>query len=149
MQSIGEHRVHHGAVAGATLHHIGLALRSVDKSVNRIGELFGADWSGRVTHDPLQRVNVTFLKAVSLLTLSIELVEPCGDESPVASHLQKQSNALHHVCLEVDSMTDALYHAQASGALLVKPPLPACAFGGRSIAWVYTPDRLLVEYLER
>jgi hypothetical protein len=32
---------------------------------------------------------------------------------------------------------------------VVKNPLPAVAFGGRRIAWVYTPEKLLVEYLER
>jgi hypothetical protein len=35
------------------------------------------------------------------------------------------------------------------GALLAKRPKPAVAFGGRLIAWVLTPEKLLVELLQK
>jgi len=38
---------------------------------------------------------------------------------------------------------------RSRGALLARPPKPAVAFAGRSIAWVITPEKLLVELLER
>jgi hypothetical protein len=48
-----------------------------------------------------------------------------------------------------DSLEKQLEDTGARGALLVRPPLPAAAYGGRHIAWTYTRNRLLVQYLER
>jgi len=40
--------------------------------------------------------------------------------------------------LEIDGLEDQLVLSRAQGGLVVRPPLPAVAFGGRRIAWVYT-----------
>jgi hypothetical protein len=34
-------------------------------------------------------------------------------------------------------------------AVVIRPPKPAVAFGGRRIAWMVTRERLVIEYLER
>jgi len=60
-----------------------------------------------------------------------------------------RGGGLHHICYEVDSLDSQVRASRAAGCLVVKNPLPAVAFGGRRIAWVYTPEKLLVEYLER
>jgi hypothetical protein len=38
---------------------------------------------------------------------------------------------------------------KSRGALIVKRPKPAVAFGGRHIAWMLTAEKLLLEFLER
>ena len=43
----------------------------------------------------------------------------------------------------------ALASARSRGAIVTRQPMPAVAFGGRRIAWIYTKNRLLIEYLER
>jgi len=68
--------------------------------------------------------------------------------SPVIPFL-KRGGGLHHLCYEIDGLEDQLVLSRAQGGLVVRPPLPAVAFGGRRIAWVYTKNRLLLEYLER
>jgi len=78
----------------------------------------------------------------------IELVEPAGAESPVQNFL-KRGGGLHHLCYEVDSLTAQLQLSRSLGGLIVRQPMPAVAFGGRQIAWVYTADKLLTEYLAR
>ena len=75
-------------------------------------------------------------------------MEPAGDTSPLHRFLNR-GGGLHHICYEVDSLDDQLCESRAEKCLVVKNPLPAVAFGGRRIAWVYTPEKLLVEYLER
>jgi hypothetical protein len=35
------------------------------------------------------------------------------------------------------------------GAVVTQKPVPALAFDGRRVAWIYTRDKLLLEYLER
>ena len=74
-------------------------------------------------------------------------MEPAGEESPVFALAQK-GGGLDHVCYLVDSYDTKLARCRAEGMLIVRPPLPAAAFAGRRIAWVYTRNKLLIEYLE-
>jgi methylmalonyl-CoA/ethylmalonyl-CoA epimerase len=55
---------------------------------------------------------------------------------------------LHHLCFVTKDLERELARVKALGALVVQPPVPAVAFQGRRIAWIYTRDRLLVELLE-
>jgi methylmalonyl-CoA/ethylmalonyl-CoA epimerase len=124
----------------------------VVSSIAKVGADFarslGATWSGEIIHDPLQQARVTFMSSQGPAGPSIELVEPDSDESPLNKYLAK-GGGLHHICHEVDSVDAQLEYARANGAVIVKKPLPAVAFNGRRIAWVYTRQKLLVEYLER
>jgi methylmalonyl-CoA/ethylmalonyl-CoA epimerase len=61
----------------------------------------------------------------------------------------KRGGGLHHLCYEIEDLENQLALSRAQGGLVVKPPLPAVAFAGRRIAWVYTRNKLLLEYLER
>jgi catechol 2,3-dioxygenase-like lactoylglutathione lyase family enzyme len=90
--------------------------------------------------------NVTFLVVGAGQPL-IELVEPAGESSPVARFAQR-GGGLHHLCYEVESLEEQLEQIRAAGAILVRPPLPAIAFNTRRICWVFTRERLLLEYLE-
>jgi methylmalonyl-CoA/ethylmalonyl-CoA epimerase len=56
---------------------------------------------------------------------------------------------MQHVCYEVDDLDLQIRQMRAAGSVVAKPPLPAVAFDGRRIAWMFTPDRLLIELLER
>jgi methylmalonyl-CoA/ethylmalonyl-CoA epimerase len=119
----------------ATFHHVGYAVKSIAGIAKEFAAALGAEWNGEIIYDPLQEAKVTFMFWGSPQRPAFELVEPAGDNSPLHRFLAK-GGGLHHVCYEVDFLD-------------VKQPLPAVAFGGRRIAWVYTPQKLLVEYLER
>jgi methylmalonyl-CoA/ethylmalonyl-CoA epimerase len=77
----------------------------------------------------------------------LELIEPTGASSPVAGAAQR-GGGLHHLCYEVVSLEKQLESSRAAGAVLVRSPQPAVAFENRRICWVFTRERLLVEYLE-
>lgn len=130
------------------LHHVGFAVASISAVIRRFAESSGGTWDGKIIHDPLQCVHVAFVKTQCPHDPLLELVEPEGENSPV-SRAVKKGGGLHHLCYEVADLEKQLETCRAQGGLIVKPPLPAVAFGGRRIAWVYTPDRLLLEYLER
>ena len=106
-----------------------------------------AKWDGAIIHDPNQVVRVTFLHSNSTADPLIELVEPAGEKSPVLGFLQ-QGGGLHHLCYQVDNLEEQLRRSRAAGGLVWGAPLPAVAFGGRRIAWVFTRNKLLLEYLE-
>jgi methylmalonyl-CoA/ethylmalonyl-CoA epimerase len=121
-------------------------------AIAQVGEHFaktvGAEWDGKIIHDPLQSANVAFLRWRAPKSSALELLEPAGTETPLHKFLAK-GGGLHHICYEVDSLEEQLKQSRSSGCLIAKAPLPAVAFGGRRIAWVYTPQKLLIEYLER
>jgi methylmalonyl-CoA/ethylmalonyl-CoA epimerase len=87
-----------------------------------------------IYEDPIQRVRVA-------LVGELELVEPCGEDSPVAEVVRKGG-------YEVDNLESAIERARAERRLLISEPQPAVAFAGRRIAFLMTPKYLLVEYVE-
>jgi len=127
---------------------VGYAVASIARVAKEFASSMGAHWDEKIIHDPLQEARVTFMRCDGPETPAIELVEPAGDNSPLYKFVAK-GGGLHHVCYEVDSLNRQLEHSRVAGCLVVKNPLPAVAFGGRRIAWVYTRQKLLVEYLER
>jgi methylmalonyl-CoA/ethylmalonyl-CoA epimerase len=132
----------------ASFHHVGYVVRSIAEVGEDFARSPGATWDGAIIHDPLQEARVTFMGQGGPQSPAVELVEPAGENSSLHKFLGK-GGGLHHICYEVDSLDTQLEQSRATGCLVVKSPLPAVAFGGRRIAWVYTRQKLLVEYLER
>jgi methylmalonyl-CoA/ethylmalonyl-CoA epimerase len=134
------------ASGNATFHHVGFVVSSISTTGEGFARSLGAEWNREVIHDPLQQARVTFIH-YGPRAPAIELVEPDTERSPLVKFLSK-SGGLHHICYEVDSLHSRLEYCRSVGSLIVRQPLPAVAFGGRRIAWVYTKEKLLVEYLE-
>lgn len=134
-------------VPKGTFHHIGFVVSSIHDSVQDFAQSIDALWDGEIIYDPNQHVRVTFLHTQNEADPLFELVEPAGERSPVLSFAQK-GGGLHHVCHVVTALEATLAQCTSRGMIIVRPPLPAAAFGGRRIAWAYTRNRLLIEYLE-
>jgi len=129
-------------------HHIGFVVASINNSVEGFLQSLQAEWDGIIFHDPNQEVSVTFLRGKYPRNPVVELVEPAGEKSPVIPFL-KRGGGLHHLCYEIDDLEEQLRLSRTQGGIVVRNPLPAVAFEGRRIAWVYTRNKLLIEYLER
>lgn len=130
------------------VHHLGFVVSSISAVAEEFAASMSARWDGKVIHDPLQRVRVTFLSPADSRNPVFELVEPASEVSPVSNFLKKRGG-LHHVCYEIDDLESGLREARRAGVVIVAPPTPAVAFDGRRIAWVCSKSRLLVELLER
>jgi methylmalonyl-CoA/ethylmalonyl-CoA epimerase len=130
-----------------SLHHIGFVVASIEAQVRGFVAVLGASWNGQIVEDPLQKVKVTFL-APAGGGAQLELVEPASADSPVSAFLAR-GGGLHHLCYEVDDLEAHLEAMRAQRATITRKPRPAVAFGGRRIAWVYSAERLLLEFLER
>lgn len=131
-----------------SFHHVGFVVSSIQQTIDGFVKSLDAQWDGVIVHDPAQKVRVTFLASANPADPLFELIEPASEDSPVVASVKK-GGGLHHVCYVVDSMEKQLARSQAERALIVRRPVPAAAFGGRRIAWVYTRNKLLIEYLER
>ena len=135
------------ALVAMRFKHLGVAADDITKAVEFYTDLFGYQILAGPVEDPLQKVWVCFVGTGKAGDLTIEIVAPSEDRSPVNQVLRKGIGA-YHVCYEVDNIEKALEQARAKGCIVLTHPLPAVAFEGRRIAWFYTPTRQLVELLE-
>lgn len=129
------------------LHHVGFVVADIENSVPGFIHSLGMSWDGAIYQDPKQKVKVTFL-ATGPACAQIELIEPVGADSPVAKFLSR-GGGQHHLCYEVEDIEQALAAFKSRKASVVQRPCPAVAFEGRRIAWFITPERLVVELLEK
>ncbi|MBV8864729.1 MAG: VOC family protein [Acidobacteriaceae bacterium] len=129
------------------LHHVGFVVSAIENAVPGFIDSLGMSWDGAIYKDPKQKVKVTFLAAGDRCA-QIELVEPVGDDSPVAKFLSR-GGGQHHLCYEVDDIEHALSVFKSRKAFIVQRPCPAVAFEGRRIAWFVTREKLVIELLEK
>jgi len=128
--------------------HVGVVVPSFEAAIESYCDLFGYKVISGPFEDPIQKVRVVFLAMSDTDAAQIELIAPLAEDSPVQSMLKKGSGGAYHLCLETADLAAALEHAAANGCIVLCQPVPAVAFGGRSIAWIYTPARQLFELLE-
>ena len=102
------------------LHHIGIAVRSLDEALPR--------WTGLglrllgIEDVPTQGVRVAILMAGST---RIELLEPQAPDSPVGKFLQSRGPGVHHLAFGVRDCQQQIDAMTRSGApMLNKVPAP-------------------------
>lgn len=133
---------------GFRLLHVGVAVPSLGPATESLCALFGYRVVSGPFDDPIQKVAVNFLSTSGSDAVEIELIAPLGDDSPIRSMLAKNSGGAYHLCFETENMEAALKHAESNGCVVVAQPVPAVAFEGRRIAWIYTSTRQLFELVE-
>jgi len=139
---------HSPAQFGFRLVHVGVAVGELDPAVRMLESLFGYEVTSGPFDDPIQKVTVNFLKQQTGDASEIELIAPLTEDSPIRSILAKGSAAAYHLCFETTDLDGALAYVKSKGCIIVSAPAPAVAFGGRRIAWFYTPTRQLFELVE-
>jgi methylmalonyl-CoA/ethylmalonyl-CoA epimerase len=128
--------------------HLGVAVGDIEKAVSVYRDLFGYTVLSGPFDDAIQRASICLVGTGNPGDLIIEVVAPLDQESSVNKMLARGIGA-YHVCYEVDDIEQMLANARAKGCVIVSRAVPAVAFGGRRIAWFYTPSRQLVEVLEK
>jgi methylmalonyl-CoA/ethylmalonyl-CoA epimerase len=128
--------------------HVGVAVPSLEPATELLSSLFGYAVVGGPFDDPIQKVAVSFLAKSKEDVAEIELIAPLGDDSPVRSMLAKSGGGSYHLCFETHDIERAIEHAKSLGCVVLALPVPAIAFNGRRIAWIYTPQRQLFELVE-
>ena len=99
------------------LNHVGVATPSIERSLTTYRELFDTEPHGPAFELPAQGVRVCFVDAPNA---QIELIEPLGDNSPVAKFLEKNPlGGQHHVCFEVPDIHAARAELEAKGARIL------------------------------
>ncbi|MEM7200100.1 MAG: methylmalonyl-CoA epimerase [Planctomycetota bacterium] len=86
------------------LHHIGIAVRSIDDALPRWVDGLGLRLDS-VETVPTEKVRVAVLVAGAT---RIELLEPTAEDSPIAKFLSKRGPGVHHLAFEVASTGETL-----------------------------------------
>jgi methylmalonyl-CoA/ethylmalonyl-CoA epimerase len=101
------------------LNHVGVATPSIEQSLAKYRDLFGAEPHGAPFDLPAQGVRVCFVDAPNS---QIELIEPLGADSPIVKFLEKNpAGGQHHVCFEVADIDGAREHFEGKGARILGP----------------------------
>ncbi len=120
---------------GARFHHVGLGVASIAR----------ADPNAAPTPNRTEGVTMAF---VDIDGVTVELLEPLGDDSPIASRVAGGPTLLH-LCFEVDDLGVALASANDAGFHRISAAKTVPEWGGRRIVWVFSRELGLVELAER
>jgi methylmalonyl-CoA/ethylmalonyl-CoA epimerase len=102
------------------LNHVGVATPSIEQSIILYRDVLGATTIHEPFDLPPQKVRVCF---VDLPNSQIELLEPLGEDSPIAKFLEKNpAGGQHHVCFEVPDIGAAAAEMTARGAKVLGEP---------------------------
>ena len=125
--------------------HVGIAVRSIEEA-RRFWEALGL----RVEHIeevPHEGVRVAMIACGES---HIELLEPLGEDSPIARFLEQRGPGIHHLCLESDDVRAADAALRAAGLALVRPE-PSRGAGGCWVQFVHPKSAggVLLEIAEK
>lgn len=126
------------------VHHVGYAVRNIDKSVASFEKL-GFSVVSRETDDEARNVKIVFMRNGDYL---IELVQPLGEQSDVGAVIKKQGCAPYHICYEADNLESAIKELGPK-FMVVKKPAAAPAIDGRRVAFLYSVDTGILEIVEK
>jgi len=128
-------------------HHTGLVVKNIKQSKEYYSKSLKWQIISDIIYDPIQKVNVLFLRDPLKSDVLYELIEPIENDSPSKDWLKK-GNSMHHFCYEVTNIDKAIKEIESSGGYLISQPEPAVAFNKRKIAFILTPQKLIIELLE-
>ena len=119
------------------LNHVAIAVPALAPAAAIYKNALGAQVS-----DPLPQpdhgVTVVF---VTLPNTKIELLEPLGENSPIAAFLQRNpSGGMHHVCYEVADILAARDHLKAGGARVLGDGEPKIGAHGKPVLFLHPKD---------
>ena len=127
------------------IEHIGIATRALDEAVGFWRDALGLRVE-EIEEVAEQGVRVAMLP---IGETRIELLEPTGEDSPIAKFLEKRGPGIHHIAVRVNDIRAALARLKESGARLIDET-PRVGAGGCLVAFIHpsTTNGVLLELVE-
>lgn len=128
-----------------TIDHVAIAVPSIETAIPFYELLVGG--TGSPPEDlSLDAVRVSFIGGPGG---SIELLEPLGEDSPVARFLGRRGPGLHHVAFRVADLAARLRELRDAGVRLIDET-PRAGAHGRRVAFIHPGGTggVLVELVE-
>ena len=119
------------------LNHVAIAVHDLEAAINLYKDALGAVISP-ATEQPEHGVTVVFIE---LPNTKIELLEPLGDTSPIASFLERNpAGGIHHICYEVDDIIVARDRLVSTGARVLGDGEPKIGAHGKPVLFLHPKD---------
>src|SRR5436305_10284322 len=119
------------------LNHVAIAVGDIAKASKLYRDTLGADVSG-VVPQPDHGVNTVF---ITLPNTKIELLEPLGENSPIAKFLERYPDGgIHHICYEVDDILAARDKLKQQGARVLGDGNPKIGAHGKPVLFLHPKD---------
>jgi methylmalonyl-CoA/ethylmalonyl-CoA epimerase len=126
------------------IHHIGLAVPSIDEAMRFYGDKLGLALVDTVEL-PERKLKVAFVQAANVL---LELLEPTETDSTVARFLERRGPGMHHLCFGTTDIREHLRDLKDKGVLLIdEAPRPG-AHGEVAFLQLESTLGVLVELLQ-
>lgn len=115
------------------IEHIGIAVRDLEQSLNLWTSMLKLEMRG---------IEEMMERGVKLAHLeleggpSIELVTPCGEDSPLEKFLDERGEGIHHFSLEVEDIENVMQELKAKGIQFVHDK-PQKGAEGSIIAFIH------------
>lgn len=129
------------------IHHVGIAVKSINKSCAVYKNLGFTD-DGCLVRDTTRNINILFMKKDSY---RIELIERAVPEiaSPVDKFLlQPTEHAIYHTCYIVKNIDEQIKLLANYAFVLIDNPKPAAAFSKKQVCFLYNQNVGMIELLE-
>ena len=119
------------------LNHIAIVVPDLEEAALKYQQTLGAEVSEQ---QELIEHGVT-LVFVQLANTKIELLHPLGANSPIRSFLERNpAGGIHHVCYEVDDISDAANLLQEKGAKILGNGKPKIGAHGKPVLFLHPKE---------
>ena len=119
------------------INHIAIAVPDVMAAARQWETILGAKVSAPQAL-PEHGVRVVFVIAPNG---KVELMEPFGEASPIASFLARNENGgIHHICYEVDDIVSATESLKAAGARVLDDGAAKIGAHGNPVIFLHPKD---------
>ncbi|HEV7255642.1 MAG TPA: methylmalonyl-CoA epimerase [Mesorhizobium sp.] len=119
------------------LNHVAIAVPDLGEAAARYRDVLGAKVSPR-QELPEHGVVVVF---IDLGNSKVELLEPLGEESPIANFLERNpAGGVHHLCFEVPDIRAARDRLLDEGAWILGGGEPKIGAHGKPVLFLHPKD---------
>lgn len=119
------------------LNHVAIAVRDIAAASATYRDMLGAQ-VGAPFAQAEHGVTVVFIE---LSNTKIELLEPLGENSPIAKFLEKNPDGgIHHICYEVPDILAARDRLKSGGARVLGDGTPKIGAHGKPVLFLHPKD---------
>ena len=126
------------------INHIAIAVEDIDQALTFWQDALGLTLD-HIEDVPSQKARVAFLPVGEG---EVELVQPTDEDTGTAKFLREKGPGMHHLCIEVQRIDQALEELKAKGVRLINET--ALELPGRKMAFIHpkSASGVLVELYE-
>lgn len=119
------------------LNHIAIVVADLEQAASRWRDVLGAEVSEPQALSE-HGVTVVFINSGNS---KIELLEPLGEDSPIAKYLERNPDGgMHHMCFEVDDILAARDQLLAEGARVLGDGEPKIGAHNKPVLFLHPKD---------